>query len=162
MDYLTKIVTVYFATGVDYLPGDYVRLHDNSGVGVDAIDWVTAAESTKHYLYPNNKGYFGWGYTSWGFNRWGHGESRGVPGWGHLPWGHFPWGHGSTLITITQEPRSPGYYKYGVKAWDVAGNPHVGIPATVEVYVCLTPKTPKHALNKSSYNSVTDVLVLNT
>ena len=149
MDYEPKNVSISFAVG-SYAPGDYVRLHGNSGSG--SVDWTNPVDNKKTELFQNDSGYFGWGHIRWGHFRWGHGDARNVAGWGHLPWGNFAWGRGAAIVLVHQQIIDPGYWRFGFSAYDSAGNVHSGTPGETEEYVSLTPQQPS-VLKKNNYHN---------
>jgi len=76
-----------------------------------------------------------------------------------MPWGYGPWGYGSCTIRGQAEVTVCGDHKFGFKAYDPLGNPHIGTPEELLVPVHIAPDAPAE-LKKNSYNKTTDVLVL--
>lgn len=151
------IVTIQFVVSPDHRPGDYALLHSNGGAG--DIDWETPLRATHIDLFPGGAGIFGWRHLPWRHFPWRHGMSVGTPGWRHLPWRHFPWRHGATVVTTTDRVTACGTYKYGLAAYDAAGNAHAGAPDEVELEIHVAP--PKASrLKKTSYDKSTDTLIL--
>ena len=76
-----------------------------------------------------------------------------------MPWGTGAWGTGYTTMTITVGVDVPGYWLFGLMAYDQYGNEHVGTPGQAGIVICLTPVQPT-PLTITSYNSTTDLLIL--
>jgi len=148
LKYIPKNITISFTVGSSYKPGDYARLHGNTGVG--PVNWTDPVDNRTINLFPNDSGYFGWGHQNWGHFRWSHGQARGVSGWGNLPWGHFPWGRGAMIIKVRRRIRTPGTYAYGFAGYDKAGNKYSGTAGEVHERVDLTPEKPT-PLKKNAY-----------
>ncbi len=164
------MVTISFAVGTTFVPGDYVRLFGDGGTGWGhlqwghfswggGIDYNAPVDARRYFLFgeDENSGYFGWGRQSWGHFPFGSGQARNVSGWGHLPWGNFPFGRGTAIIHAHQTIVRSGTYGYAFKAYDAAGNVDAGTPSEASLEVCLTPQTPP-ALKKVSYDKDNDTM----
>ena len=154
---MAAIITVSFTVPAGYAPGDYARLHGNSGSG--SIDWDTALTEEIFDLFPGGAGLYGFGHVPFGHHRSGHGQSVRSSGFGHGPFGHYPYGHGAVVIEASIAIISCGAYKFGFKGYDAAGNAHVGEPEEIDVPVHIAPAPPT-GLKFNAYNKTTDVLTL--
>lgn len=154
---MPALVTIRWAVPPGYNLGDYALLHGNGGAG--AIGWDDPVDQRQYPLFPNRGGFFGYGHAPWGHFAWGHAWSSRCPGYGHLPWGHFPWGHSTSFIQAQTQVTECGEYKFGLKVYDAAGNPHVGTPDEVDLSIHIAPPAPS-PLKFSSYDPDTHVLVL--
>ena len=150
-------ITIQWVVVGGYLPGDYARLHGNSGSG--DINWDTPLINNIFELFPRGAGIYGFGLAPWGHFLWGHAFSMRTLGWGHLPWGKFPWGYGTIVIKAIYIATDCGAYKFAFACYDALGNLHEGTPDEVTVHVHIAPPAPT-GLKKVSYDKGTDVLVL--
>lgn len=155
---MSKLIIISFAVGTGYSPGDYARLHGNSGSG--AVDWNTPLLSESFDLFPGGLGIFGCGFGPCGHTRCGRAYSNSPNGLGHVPCGKGPAGLGANVIEASIQADECGDYKFAFAAYDAAGNLHEGTPEEITAYVHIAPAAPS-GLTKYSYSKVTDILVLN-
>ncbi|MBW1784119.1 MAG: hypothetical protein JRL30_25690 [Deltaproteobacteria bacterium] len=135
MDYIPLTVTIV-ADISGYAEGDYCYLHSNGGSG--DIDWDTAHDSRKFPLVSSE---------------------YDVDGWGDMPWGDGAWGDGYTELSVIVEIKTPGLWKFGLKAYDQYDNAHTGDPGEAEIYVDNVP-VQASVLTIDSYDVVDDVLTV--
>ena len=154
---MPALISLQFVVPAGYAEGDYAMLCGSDADG--GIDWETPLTARRMEMFPSGAGIYGWGHAPWGNFRWGHAHSMRTAGWGELPWGLFPWGLGTAVLRDAREVGDCGLYKFGLAAFDSLGNPHVGSPGEAEADVHTAPYAPA-GLKKNSYDSDTDVLVL--
>ncbi len=150
-------VTIQFIVPAGYSGGDYAMLHGSAADG--EIDWDNPLSSQRYELFPNGAGLYGFGLAPFGLFRWGLAHPMRTPGFGELPWGLFPAGLGSIVIRAAHIVTECGVYKFGFKCFDSLGNAHEGTPDEAELTIHTAPPAPA-GLNKNSYDSGSDILIL--
>ena len=154
---MSAVITISFYTASGFLPGDYVKLHGNSGSG--DINWDTPLIDSPLDLFPDGAGVYGFGCVPFGNTPFGRPYSVGVAGWGRLPFGKTPFGYGAVKVSVLWPIYECGDYKFGFASYNAAGNKCAGSPEEILVSAHITPPAPT-GLRRNNYDKDTDVLVL--
>jgi len=140
-----------------YQKGDYARLYGNGGSG--EIDYDNPLTNEFFDLFLNGVGIYGCYetpcYDTPCYEPW----ASGGGGCYTQPCYVSPCYYTTTIISVSVDVAFCGDYKFALKVFDKLGNENAGTPEEVEVNVHTAPPPPT-GLKKNSYNSTTDILVL--